>query len=159
MSSTNNYSKAKKILKIAAVTVAISMFLSNTHLIFGLISTVLPLGSSGVVSSANINAYKEVGCVNELSSVSWGSISPGGSKQVTVYLKNIGSVALVLSLSTSGWSPSGAGGYFSLTWNYGGQTLQPNQVLSVKFTLSVSGSIKDITDFSFDIYITGTEPS
>jgi hypothetical protein len=159
MNSTDNRSKAKQALKIAAVVLAVSMVLVNANMIFGLISTVLPLGSSGVISSADINAYQEAGCINERTSINWGTISPGGSDNVIVYLKNTGNVALSLSLSTDDWVPQGASTYIFLTWNYADQVIQPDQVLPVTFTLTISSNIVGITDFNFNIYITATEAS
>jgi len=157
MGSEDGSSHARKALGILGATAAIGLVLANMNSIFGLLSAVYPIGSSGVVSSANINVYWESGCINNVTSINWGTLSPGQSKNVVVYVKNTGTVALTLALSTDGWSPAGAATYLALTWNYGGVQIQPNQVLAVTLTLTVSESIEGITDFSFTIYIAGTQ--
>jgi len=157
MGSGKGSLQAKKALGILGATAAIGLVLANMNFIFGLLSTVYPIGSSGVVSSANINVYWESGCINNVTSINWGTLSPGQSKNVVVYVKNTGSIALTLALTTDGWSPAGAAPYLALTWNYGGGQIQPNQVLVVTLTLTVSESIEGIADFSFTIYVTGTQ--
>jgi hypothetical protein len=57
---------------------------------------------------------------------------------------------------TSNWSPSGADNYLDFDWNYGGQSINPNNAIQVTFTLTVSASIEGITTFGFDITIVGT---
>jgi len=59
-------------------------------------------------------------------------------------------------MATSNWSPSNASSFMALSWDYGGQTLNVDEVIQVKLTLSVSASIEGITDFSFDIVIVGS---
>jgi hypothetical protein len=61
-----------------------------------------------------------------------------------------------LSISTSNWSPSTASNYITLNWNYNGQTVNPNEYVSVTFTLTVSNSIAGVSSFSFDISLVGS---
>jgi len=56
----------------------------------------------------------------------------------------------------SNWSPSNASDYLTLSWDYGGQSINPDDVAQVTFTLSVDASIEGITSFSFDITIVGS---
>ena len=139
------------------VLVATSLILANSNYIFGLLSTVLPINTSGVITSADLEAYWDSECTNAVSSINWGTIYPGGSKNVTIYLKNTGNVPLNLSLSTDNWSPSNAGTYLTLTWDYSGGQLQAGGVVQVTLTLTVSSNTQGITNFSFDVVITGTE--
>jgi len=57
---------------------------------------------------------------------------------------------------TSNWNPSNASDYMTLSWDYGGQSINPDEVVQVTFTLSVDASIDGITGFSFDITIVGS---
>jgi len=139
------------------VIAAASLILANSNYIFGLLSTVLPINTSGVITSADLEAYWDSECTNAVSSINWGTIYPGGSKNVTIYLKNTGNVPLNLSLSTDNWNPSNAGTYLTLTWDYSGEQLQPGGVVQVTLTLTVSSNTQGITNFSFDVVITGTE--
>lgn len=54
------------------------------------------------------------------------------------------------------WNPKAASRYITLSWDYGGQSISPNNVVPVVLTLSVSKDISGITNFSFDIIITAT---
>ena len=144
-------------LRILAIISAVAVVLGSSEYIFGLLSTVLPINSSGVVTSADLEAYWDSDCTDTVSSINWGTIYPGDSKNVTIYLKNTGNVPLTLSLSTDGWNPSEAESYITLSWNYGGEQLQASEVLQVTLTLTVSSNTQGITNFSFNIIITGTE--
>jgi hypothetical protein len=57
---------------------------------------------------------------------------------------------------TSNWNPSNASGYMSLSWDYGEQSIDVDEVVQVTFTLSVDAGIEGITSFSFDITIVGS---
>ena len=83
-------------------------------------------------------------------------IQPIFHKTNTFYLRNEGNSDLTLSLDATNWIPSNAQNYLTLSWNYGGQVIRPNQVLQVTLTLSVSPNITGIENFNFDIEIVGT---
>jgi len=157
MNSEDGHSKGKQVLGIIVAALTIGIVLTNMNLIYGLLSTVFPIGSTGVITSAGIRVYKEIECINNVSSINWQTLNPGQSKDVTVYVKNTGTVPLSLDFNINNWDPKASSSYLFLTWDYTGVQIQPNQVLPVKFTLSVSQNIQGITIFSFDIYLTGTE--
>jgi hypothetical protein len=111
-----------------------------------------------MVTSVNLEVYWDSACTNRVTSIDWGIIPPGGSAAKTVYIKNAGNVPITLALSTESWSPSEAANYLTLTWNYTSGTKIPSgSVLPVTLTLTVSSSIQGITNYSFNIVITGTE--
>jgi hypothetical protein len=103
--------------------------------------------------SVTIGVYNEVECVTEVSSIDWGDIEAGTSKEVTVYVKNLGITSVTLSLSTQNWSPSEALNYMSVDWDHDGSPLDSDAVLPVQIILTVSAEITDITSFSFEIII------
>jgi len=157
MKNDKERSKTKIVLKIFGVVFAVSLILANIDLIFGLLTAVLPIATTGVVTSAGLKAYWDSGCTNEVTSISWGSMYAGNSKNVTIYLKNTGNVPMTLSLTTDNWNPSSAETYFTLIWDYSGGQIQPNEVLQITLTLTVSRNVQGVTDFSFNVIITGTE--
>jgi len=157
MDSGESHSKARQTIGIAGAVLAVTLILANANSIFGLLTAVFPIGNTGVIASANLKVYWESGCTNEVTSVNWGTLSPGDVESVTLYVKNTGSVDLTLSKSTDDWSPASAETYLTLTWSYAGEQIEPNGVLSATLTLTVSESITGISSFSFNIYITGTE--
>jgi hypothetical protein len=64
-------------------------------------------------------------------------------------------VALRSNLTVQNWVPTGSSSYIGLVWNRENQTVAVGSVVTAVLTLSVSPSITGITDFSFDIVITG----
>jgi hypothetical protein len=115
------------------------------------------LSSTGSIqTSAEIGVYYDSSCNTPLTSLSWGTLEPGGSQAITCYIKNEGSSALTLSMYPSAWNPAEAADYLTLTWNYNGASISPDASVQVIFTLSVDESIEGITSFSFDVNIVGT---
>jgi len=112
------------------------------------------VSNTGSVKGVGVGIYSDQACTSALSSISWGTIDPGSNVNRTIYIRNEGNTAATLSMATSNWNPTTASSYMTLSWNYGGQTLNVDQVVQVKLTLSVSSSVTGITNFSFDITIT-----
>lgn len=155
--SGDSDSKARRVFGILGVALAVGLIIANVNSIYGLLSTVLPIGTTGRVVTIDVDVYWESACVNEVSSIEWGELDPGESKLVTVYVKNTGNVPMTLELSTDEWSPLAAEMYIDLQWDYSGGQIQPDGVVQVTFTLTVSEIIDGVAYFSFDIVITGTE--
>lgn len=115
------------------------------------------LGSGGAIRARMpIVAYSDPQGNYTLSSVEWGILEPGESKNVTCYVKNWDKVPLRLSFMTQNWNPSEASNYINLIWNYGGQLVNTSEIVEIVFTISVSANVPDMADFSFDIVIIGT---
>lgn len=87
-----------------------------------------------------------------------GSVEAGGSTSQTIYVEDTGGAAMTLSITVSGWAPSTASTYITLTWNGQGTQIQPgvSGALPVTLTLTVSSSITGISTFSNSITISGT---
>lgn len=88
-----------------------------------------------------------------MTSIDWGVFDPGSSDSVTCYIRNEANADSTLSMYTSNWNPPDAADYVSFTWDYGGQSITPEDVIRVVFTLSVAADIQGIASFSFDITI------
>ena len=108
------------------------------------------------VKTIGVGVYWDQACSNRVTSINWGVVEPGSSVDKTVYIRNEGNAASTLSKATSNWNPANASGYIALNWDYGGQTVNINEAVQVKFTLVVSSSIAGITSFSFDTVITAS---
>lgn len=111
------------------------------------------VSSIGFVKTVGIEMYSDVGLKNSVSSIDWGSIAPGSTKNVIVYIRNEGDSAVNLIMNSSNWTPSNASTYMTLTWNYLGQSINAGTTIQVTFSLSVMADIQGITNFSFDIII------
>jgi uncharacterized protein YcnI len=116
------------------------------------------LSAGSVTVSADLTVYSDSACQNNLTSVNWGTPTPGTNVTKTIYIKNTGSgVSLALSMNTSGWNPTSANGPITLTWDQEGTKLNPGQSTAAILTLKVSSTIVDVTNFSVSISITGTQ--
>jgi hypothetical protein len=118
--------------------------------------TLSSTGSIQIQTSADIGVYSDPACTVPLTSLSWGTLQPGGSQTQSCYIKNEGNTPLTLSLQTSGWNPAAAENYLNLNWDYNGNPIGTDSVVHVTFTLSVDSGITGVTTFSFDITIIGT---
>ena len=113
------------------------------------------IASTGTVKTVNVGVYWNQNCTETVTTIDWGMLEPGESKNITIYLKNEGNTPINLSLNTSNWNPAEAEKYISLAWTISGENLQPDQALPTTLVLSVKQNITDVTTFNFDIIIMG----
>ena len=121
-----------------------------------LTSSQVPLSSS-ITSDVNVGVYTDSACTNNCTSIYWGNIAPTYSTNRTVYVKNAGTVPITLSMTTTSWAPSNAVSYLTATWNKEGYVLAAGNSTSATLTLIASASAGNITNFNFNIVITGTQ--
>jgi hypothetical protein len=144
------------IVAVAATAAAIMIVLFVAIAASGTIVSSQSIQMSGIIASTNIGVYSDSACTQSLTSISWGTISPGASVTRTVYIKNLGTTSVTLSMSTANWNPTTANGPISLAWNQESTVLTANQVATATLTLSTSSTVNGITTFSVDIVISGT---
>lgn len=123
----------------------------------GALSNSKSLQSYGTVKTVNVGVYWNSGCTNATSTVNWGVLSPGTSSSVTLYVRNEGSAAVRLSLTTQNWNPASASSYMGLSWNREAQSVSAGTVAAAVLTVSVYSNVTGIANFSFDIVIAGVE--
>jgi len=133
------------LIMVALVAFAVS-FSSSKSIVYA--STVKGLGAG---------IYWDQTCTNRTLTLGWGRIEAGSNNTLMVYVKNEGNSTASLSLKTSNWTPSAAANYMHLDWNYSGQVLNVNQVISLQLTLTVDPTIKGVSNFSFDTSIATSE--
>ena len=112
--------------------------------------------NTGIVASANVGVYSDYSCTQSLTSINWGTISPGSVVTRTVFVKNTGIAPLTLSLTISNWSPASANGPITVYWDQEYTVLDPNHGVTATLTLSLSSNTNGITIFSFNVVISGT---
>jgi len=115
------------------------------------------ISNYGNVSAVGVGVYWDSSCTNMVLSIDWGALEPGASVDKTIYIKNEGSLTVLLGMTTDNWDPASALSYISLSWNRENYELNSGSIIQAVLTLSVSSSVSEITNFSFDIIITGTE--
>jgi len=139
------------VLAIAVMGIVVSALAT------GLLVATRSIYNTGNVRAVGVGVYWDSSCTNEVSSIGWGDLEPNETKHATICVKNEGSVAMTLSMTTDNWNPTSASGNITSSWNRENYMLNPGSVVETVFTLSVSSDISGITNFSFDIIITGTE--
>ena len=145
-------------MKLVAVISLVIIAISTAGGTFAALTVNSNVGSSGAVNvSANLGVYSDSGCNTPLTTINWGNLSAGGSITRTIYIKNTSSgLSLTLNMSTSNWNPTSANGPITVTWDKENTRINPAQSVAAVLTLNVSPSIIDITNFSVQINITGT---
>jgi len=155
---TTQKRKQTIIISVVAVSAILNVFfLTTISAQFFVKNDIYSYGTVQIqTQTAGLHVYTDSSCTVHVSSLPWGNISPGKSGSNIVYIKNEGTVPLTLTLNTTDWSPTNAPDYISLNWNYNGQPLEPNHVILVRLTLTVSQNINGIENFNFQILINGT---
>jgi hypothetical protein len=116
--------------------------------------------SKGTLTVINLGVYSNSACTANLTALDFGTISPGATSNITLWLKNIGNSNETLSLTTNTWSPATVSQWLSLSWNQAGTVLAKNQVVAANLTLTVSPSVDpSLSDFTFNVVIAGTSNS
>ena len=152
-------SKESIITGAVLILITYTMGLSLVSQAFPAEQTSRTLSSSGSIqiqTSVGLQVYSDAGCNTPLTSLSWGTLEPGGSQNLVCYIRNEGNVAMTLSMYTENWSPANAENYLTLSWNYDSNPIDVDVVVQVTLTLSVSPDITGITTFGFDVSIVGS---
>lgn len=109
------------------------------------------------IQTVGIEAYWDTNHTNEVSTIDWGIVEAGATKNVTIYMLNTGNTNIRLSMNATNWSPPNASEYITLHWDCQNQILNPNQLLKTTLTLNVDPHAKGIASFNFDATITATQ--
>ena len=144
-------------ISVGALIAIVATGLFLTLLTSGLLMSSQTVQSGGTVNSVNVGVYLDSGCTQNCTTIDWGTITPGNAVTRTVYVKNTGTLPVTLSMTSGGWVPSNANTYLTLTWNRGGTVRAVGSSIQATLTLTASSSAGNLTSFSFNIIITGTE--
>jgi len=113
--------------------------------------------SSGVITAGVLpfGVYWDPTGTKQVTSISWGTLSPGQTGNATLYVRNEGAAPIYCAVDwvASSWIPQNASQFFTLTWNFGRAPLYPQRSRKVLVQLYVKPNISGIETFSFDIVI------
>jgi hypothetical protein len=154
-----NISKIKSERIVAIATLALIIYtlaLALTGQVMSTIQANRTISNAGAVKAIGVGVYWNSDGTNTVTSINWNILEPGSSTNRTCYIKNEGNSASTLSMNTTNWNPTNASDYITLNWDYSGQLVNPDELIPVVFTLSISDSVEGITSFSFDIIIVGS---
>ena len=146
--------RAKRSLVMMLVVAALVVSLTLTLVTFGSIIDSMVIGSGGTVNlPVDVGFYWDSNCANPVSLVDWGTIEPGSTVDVTVFVRNEGSQTISLDITAENWSPIETTSYMTFSSNCIGQPISPQEILQITLSLSTSPNIEEITSFSFDISV------
>jgi hypothetical protein len=113
------------------------------------------LNASAVETTANIGIYWDNECSMRVYSIDWGVLTPGQTKEVTVYVRNEGNETCLLILSPENWNPDNAPNYLGFSCGCKDNRIGVGEIVKGTLSLLVSSNIVGITSFSFDIIFEG----
>jgi hypothetical protein len=119
-------------------------------------TTINTTGTMVYATPPNIGVFSDSACTQKIASIDWGPIPQGYSKSKIVYVKNLGTIPLRLSISNTNLNPTIANGSITLNWNLENTILSRNQATSANITLSIASKISTTTNFNLQIVISGT---
>lgn len=139
--------------KFMAIIVIATIFIAGAAILYA--TRTIP--STGTIKSLDFEVFTDSNCNTTVESINWGTVNPGNTVSVTVFIKNTKNTNFTMNFNTTNWVPAIAEGNITLAWNYTGETIEPKQAIAVKFLLMVDPTIEDVTQFSFDININAVE--
>jgi len=144
------------VLKALLTVFLCALALSIVGIALSLVQTSKSFSNVGTIKGVGVGIYWDSACTNKTSSINWGTLDPGSSKLVALYVRNEGNTPITLFKTQQNWTPSNAATYITLTWNYANQTLGNNAVLQISLKLAISTVVSGITSFTFDTIITAS---
>jgi hypothetical protein len=145
-------SKEKGQIKPSAAILIAALF-TLALAAYAILQSSVRINNQGTVKALGVGVYWDSNCTNPVSLINWGTVEPGSTNNVTVYVRNEGNTAANISMTTENWNPLNAPNYLTLNWNYNGQQLNPSETVQITLSLNVSSSVQGIENFSFDIII------
>lgn len=144
-------------VRVTSLLAVVGIGVVLSTVVFGLLSASQSFNNSGTVTAVGVSVYTSNTYATKLTHIDWGSLTPGGKKNVTTYIRNEGGVAITLSMTSGNWSSQAASTYMKMTWNRQGTQLNSGSTTQAVLTLSVPANITGVDSFSFDVTITGTQ--
>jgi hypothetical protein len=132
------------------VVVCSILILAFTRVMFYSYESSRTMGSRGQILTGD---YLSV----DKSSIDWGVLIPAENKTQEILITNNAPVAQKLSLTTAVWDPANASDYISLTWNYSGSSVAAKASIPVALEIHVDPLIFGISNFTFNIIISGVQ--
>jgi hypothetical protein len=142
---------------------------ANRHILFEFLVLIVLLSSVGIIAASRwsattipsrgdlrivgVGVYQDANCSVAMRYLDWGTVEPGSTKNILLYVRNEGNYVATLYLATNSWNPGNASDYMSLSWNYNGETLSPRESIRLILTLSVSADAKNMDSFSFNVIL------
>jgi hypothetical protein len=171
--------RSKKTVLLILVVVVITIIL-HTIIAMWLSKFHLEVLTIGTIHTVGVEAYWAKNLTDRIDDddiIDWGTLWPGSSNNVTIYLLNISYTETTLNLTKENLTfyktnedpihdiPTSISTYMNLTWNYNGSKVNRGEFIPVTLTLKANYSMdfilylieNDVKSFSLDILISTTE--
>jgi hypothetical protein len=121
----------------------------------------------GTVRVTGVEAYGgDLKTVNDTAVVDWGTVNAEQSKTVSFKVRSISNIPVKLTFNVTDWQPEDIRKYIQVTWNYSGETLNPQQETQLSFTLKAPYTREfaeytaknTVQTFNFTIHIQTSTP-
>ena len=112
---------------------------------------------SALLTDPYVGVFWDRNCTQRVSSIDWGTLAPGMTKSVSVYVQSKSNETCILILMPTGWNPPAVANYLELSQNYENKKIQPSEVVKVALSLTVSASVAGVTNFAFNIVVEGSK--
>lgn len=156
-SSVKLLRSCKKTVLLITITAAVTLIIGSLISIWLSKVTELNIPSIGYIRTRGVEGYWDKDLTNKTGACDWGTIWPGLTRNVSIYLRSISNIETTLSLRTRNWTflnssnkivagPNATTPYMSLGWSYNNAIVHPGEVLQVTLTLSVEQS-SDLVEF------------
>jgi len=112
---------------------------------------------SFAVESSYVGVYWDSDCTEEVTSIDWGVLTPGSSKEANIFVRNEEvTPSCVLLIQAEDWDPPEAAEFITLSWNSDVEVIDLNKTARVTLVLRVE-PVATSLDFNFNIIISGVE--
>lgn len=168
----------KRTILLITTTAIIAVVLSAAIAVLLERFTSLRVPTIGTIRTSGVEVYWDKELTNRTESLNWGTIRLGESQSISLHIRSISNIETTLNLTMENLTlsdsnenivaePENMASYMNLTWNYNQTKISPGETLQLTLTLSVGHSV-DFTEFliangvekfSFDIYISTSQPS
>jgi len=112
---------------------------------------------SAIETVGTFGVYWNSNCTTKVTSMNWGNMTPGQEKTTIFYIRNEASSPMFLAGIDKNWNPPTAQSHIHFTFDSDNQKIQAGQTKKVTCTLTVSIEITNISNYSFDILLLGTD--
>jgi len=109
---------------------------------------------SAVITSVPLGVYWDANCSTPVYSVDWGNVTVGGTKTITMYVRNEGNETFVLSVEAENWQAGNTSNV--ATFSSEEPKIGPGQTVQVNPSLTVFSNASGVSTFSFDIVFAET---
>lgn len=130
----------KRTIALVIIVAITSMTLSTTIAMILSHKGNFTVTSFGTVKTIGVEVYWDQNRHNKIDTINWDEVWIGSSKTVTVYIRSVSNYKVTLNLKAINWEPEIISEYISLSWDYNGAELDPNEIINVTLILSVPNS-------------------